>query len=94
MSSSLTQPLPAYGVLRRLAALIAGALPVRRSQRPNVLHLPTLPAHQLRDLGLSDTDAGWREPFPSQAIGDPRSMGRELRPGTGSRAMTRNARRR
>lgn len=77
MSSSLTQPLPAQRLLRRLAMLTVGVLEARRKERRNTLHLPTLPAHQLRDLGLSRTQAGWREPFPSQAIGDPRCLGRE-----------------
>ena len=78
MSVSLTQPLPLRDALRRLAMLIARSLRVRLKQRRSTLHLPSLPDHQLRDLGLRRTDTGWSEPFPSQSIGDPRSIGREL----------------
>ena len=77
-----TQLLPVDEALRRLAALILGMFPARRRRRPNMLDLATLPRHRLRDLGLSRTDAAWRDAFPSQAVGDPRCLGRELSPGT------------
>jgi uncharacterized protein YjiS (DUF1127 family) len=82
MSSSLTQPLPSRGFLPRLVMVVAGSFSASREQRRTMLHLPTLPAHRLRDLGLPRTDAGWRDPFPSQAVGDPRCLGRDLWPGT------------
>ena len=78
MSVSLTQPLPVRGALRRLATLIAGSLRFRLKRRRNMLYLPSLSDHQLRDLGLRRTDTGWPERFPSQSIGDPRCMGRQL----------------
>ena len=82
MSSSLTQPLPSRGFLARLVMAVAGSFSASRERRRTMLHLPTLPAHGLRDLGLPRTDAGWRDPFPSQAVGDPRCLGRDLWPGT------------